>query len=154
MTIIQNFHHYTLYTPVVQTPQTHVAMVPPLFAGLLGLPAEEDVDLLLYPVFVVGLVCLSISTVTAEETRNVSLLCGTSTWRTSQTINCPQVYEVESGVQKVGTELGGNCYLANGFILFSKKQLSSRSDWAWNKMRCSKHYWVTGTLCTQINSCI
>lgn len=49
-------------------PQTHVAMVPPLFACLLGLPAEENVDLLLYPVFVVGLVCLSISTVnkTAE----------------------------------------------------------------------------------------
>lgn len=69
MTIIQNFHYYTLYTPVAQAhPQTHIRMVPPLFACLLSLPAEEDIDLLLYPVFVVWLVCLSISTVnkTAE----------------------------------------------------------------------------------------
>lgn len=69
MTIIQNVHYYTLYTPVVQAlPQTRLMMVPPLFAGLLGLPAEEDVDLLLYPVFIIRLVCLSISTVnkTAE----------------------------------------------------------------------------------------
>lgn len=71
MTIIQNVHYYTLYTPVVQAlPQPHVMLVPPLFACLLGLPAEEDVDLLLYPVFIVWLVCLSISTVTGEEKKN------------------------------------------------------------------------------------
>lgn len=68
MTIIQNVHYYTLYTPVVQAlPQTHVITVPTLFACLLGLPAEEDVYLLLYPVFIVRLVCLSISTVTRER---------------------------------------------------------------------------------------
>lgn len=89
MTIIQNVHYYTLYTPVVQAlPQTQVMMVPPLFAGLLGLPAEEDVDLLLYPVFIVWLVCLSISTVTREgkkkTTCSVNLPCSTFTRRTSQ----------------------------------------------------------------------
>lgn len=71
MTIIQNFHYYTLYTPVAQAhPQTHIRMVPPLFACLLSLPAEEDIDLLLYPVFVVWLVCLSISTVTRKKEKN------------------------------------------------------------------------------------
>lgn len=77
MTIIQNVHYYTLYTPVVQAlPQTHVMTVPPLFACLLGLPAEQDVDLLLYPVFIVWLVCLSISTVTREKRRiNVVSVC-------------------------------------------------------------------------------
>lgn len=103
MTIIQNVHYYTLYTPVVQAlPQTHVMMVPPLFACLLGLPAEEDIDLLLYPVFIVRLVCLSISTVTREKKKkefNISLPCSTFTRRTSQTIKRPQVHEAESCVQ-------------------------------------------------------
>lgn len=79
MTIIQNFHYYTLYTPVVQAlPQPHVRMVSPLFACLLGLPAEEDIDLLLYPVFIVRLVCLSVSTVTRKKKRtHVILVCPT-----------------------------------------------------------------------------
>lgn len=75
-------------------------MVPPLFAGLLGLPAEEDVDLLLYPVFIVWLVCLSISTVTREGKKKplVVLICPVVRLpeELHKTIKHPQVYEAES----------------------------------------------------------
>lgn len=130
MTIIQNVHYHTLYTPVVQAlPQTHVMMVPPLFACLLGLPAEEDVDLLLYPVFIVRLVCLSISTVTREKKRInvVCLSCSTSTGRTPQTIKRPQAHEADLYRTQVISEVDGNCHLSKRFILFPKNQLPSRS---------------------------
>jgi len=132
MTIIQNVHYYTLYTPVVQAlPQTCVTVVPPLFACLLGLPAEEDVDLLLYPVFIVWLVCLSISTVTREKKRiNVTSVCPVV--RPPEELH-KQLSVLQRMRQKVVyrtqviAEVDRNCHLSKRFPLFPKNQLPSRS---------------------------
>ena len=70
ITIVQNFHYRLLYTPVFQAHPQTLILPAQLFPGLLGLPTKEHVDLLFNPVFVIGLVCLGISSVTEEQKSN------------------------------------------------------------------------------------
>lgn len=63
ITIIQSRHCSTLYTLVFQAHPQPPLLLTQLFPGLLGLPTKEHVDLLFNPVFVIGLVCLGISSV-------------------------------------------------------------------------------------------
>ena len=68
ITIIQNLRNSTLYTPVFQAHSR--SSNASKCASLLGLSIKQHTDFLFYPVFVIRLVCLGISSVNKADARS------------------------------------------------------------------------------------